>query len=65
MHRWMLLLALAAALLMALARKRLNLSLLRQAMEAGRVSGVHHRGRWIDVGTHERLAEVERQLTEG
>ncbi|MDH0291464.1 nucleotidyltransferase family protein [Pseudomonas sp. GD04087] len=39
--------------------------LLRQAMEAGRVSGVHHRGRWIDVGTHERLAEVERQLTEG
>ncbi|MBB4867368.1 MurNAc alpha-1-phosphate uridylyltransferase [Pseudomonas nitritireducens] len=39
--------------------------LLRQAMEAGRVSGVHHRGRWIDVGTHERLAEVERQLAEG
>lgn len=38
--------------------------LLRQAMEAGRVSGVHHRGRWIDVGTHERLAEVERQLAE-
>lgn len=39
--------------------------LLRQAMQAGRVSGVHHRGRWIDVGTHERLAEVERQLAEG
>ncbi|TLP75970.1 nucleotidyltransferase family protein [Pseudomonas nitroreducens] len=39
--------------------------LLRRAMEAGRVSGVHHRGRWIDVGTHERLAEVERQLAEG
>ncbi|MDN6856748.1 nucleotidyltransferase family protein [Pseudomonas sp. CAN2814] len=39
--------------------------LLRQAMAAGRVSGVHHRGRWIDVGTHERLAEVERQLAEG
>ena len=38
--------------------------LLRQAMEARRVSGVHHRGRWIDVGTHERLAEVERQLAE-
>lgn len=38
--------------------------LLRQAMQAGRVSGVHHRGRWIDVGTHERLAEVERQLAE-
>lgn len=39
--------------------------LLRQAMQAGRVSGVHHCGRWIDVGTHERLAEVERQLAEG
>ncbi|MFS2123960.1 N-acetylmuramate alpha-1-phosphate uridylyltransferase MurU [Pseudomonas sp. Pseusp97] len=39
--------------------------LLRRAMEAGRVSGVHHHGRWIDVGTHERLAEVERQLAEG
>lgn len=38
--------------------------LLRKAMESGRVSGVHHRGRWIDVGTHERLAEVERQLAE-
>lgn len=38
--------------------------LLRLAMQAGRVSGVHHRGRWIDVGTHERLAEVERQLAE-
>ncbi|MFV3366593.1 N-acetylmuramate alpha-1-phosphate uridylyltransferase MurU [Pseudomonas sp. NY15435] len=39
--------------------------LLRQAMAAGRVSGAHHRGRWIDVGTHERLAEVERQSAEG
>ncbi|MHB9796574.1 N-acetylmuramate alpha-1-phosphate uridylyltransferase MurU [Pseudomonas sp. MT3] len=39
--------------------------LLRQAMEAGRVSGVQHRGRWVDVGTHERLADVERQLAEG
>lgn len=38
--------------------------LLRKAMQSGRVSGVHHRGRWIDVGTHERLAEVERQLAE-
>lgn len=38
--------------------------LLRNAMAAGQVSGEHHRGRWIDVGTHERLAEVERQLEE-
>ncbi|MNO64928.1 D-glycero-alpha-D-manno-heptose 1-phosphate guanylyltransferase [compost metagenome] len=36
--------------------------LLRAAMAAGRVSGVHHRGQWVDVGTHERLAEVERRL---
>jgi len=39
--------------------------LLRQAMDAGRVSGVQHAGRWVDVGTHERLADVERQLAEG
>lgn len=36
--------------------------LLRQAMAAGRVNGEYFQGRWIDVGTHERLAEVERLL---
>ena len=36
--------------------------LLRQAMAAGQVSGERHHGRWVDVGTHERLAEVERIL---
>lgn len=36
--------------------------LLRQAMDAGQVSGEHFRGRWVDVGTHERLAEVEQML---
>jgi MurNAc alpha-1-phosphate uridylyltransferase len=36
--------------------------LLRQAMAAGLVSGEHFRGRWVDVGTHERLADVERLL---
>ncbi|AYC31334.1 nucleotidyltransferase family protein [Pseudomonas cavernae] len=36
--------------------------LLRQAMAAGQVSGERFAGRWVDVGTHERLAEVERQL---
>lgn len=36
--------------------------LLREAMAAGRVSGELHEGRWVDVGTHERLAEVERLL---
>ena len=33
--------------------------LLRQAMAEGAVSGEHYHGNWIDVGTHERLAEVE------
>lgn len=33
--------------------------LLRQAMAEGAVSGEHYSGRWVDVGTHERLAEVE------
>ncbi|NWL75885.1 mannose-1-phosphate guanylyltransferase [Pseudomonas taiwanensis] len=36
--------------------------LLRQAMAAGRVTGERFAGRWVDVGTHERLAEVERLL---
>lgn len=38
--------------------------LLRKAIAAGRVSGEHYRGQWVDVGTHERLAEVERLLAE-
>ena len=36
--------------------------LLRAAMAEGRVGGEHFAGRWIDVGTHERLADVERLL---
>ncbi len=36
--------------------------LLRAAMAEGRVSGEHFHGRWVDVGTHERLAEVEQLL---
>ena len=36
--------------------------LLREAMRAGRVMGTHHRGRWSDVGTPQRLAELERQV---
>lgn len=35
--------------------------LLRAAMEQGRVSGEHFAGRWLDVGTVERLAEAQRQ----
>lgn len=37
--------------------------LLRAAIAAGRVSGARHDGRWIDVGTPERLAELDRALT--
>ncbi|MDG9885585.1 nucleotidyltransferase family protein [Pseudomonas sp. GD04058] len=36
--------------------------LLRAAMADGKVSGEHFRGHWVDVGTLERLAEVERLL---
>lgn len=36
--------------------------LLREAMAEGLVSGEHFTGQWVDVGTHERLAEVERLL---
>lgn len=36
--------------------------LLRAAMRTGRVTGEHHRGRWTDVGTPERLAELDASL---
>lgn len=36
--------------------------LLRAAMHAGRVSGERHGGQWVDVGTPQRLAEIERTL---
>ncbi|MDR0211781.1 MAG: nucleotidyltransferase family protein [Pseudomonas putida] len=38
--------------------------LLRHAMGEGRVSGEHFQGHWVDVGTLERLAEVERLIGE-
>ena len=37
--------------------------LLRDAMAAGKVRGQLHTGRWIDVGTPQRLAELDRELT--
>lgn len=36
--------------------------LLRAAMRDGRVSGERHGGRWVDVGTPERLAELDHAL---
>jgi len=36
--------------------------LLRAAMHSGRVGGEHHTGQWIDVGTPQRLAEIEQGL---
>lgn len=36
--------------------------LLKQAMQQGRVTGEHFRGRWMDVGTPERLRELDREI---
>ena len=36
--------------------------LLRDAMRAGRVGGRRHAGRWFDIGTPERLGELDRLL---
>jgi len=35
---------------------------LDESVAAGRVSGEHHAGAWLDVGTPERLAELDRLL---
>jgi MurNAc alpha-1-phosphate uridylyltransferase len=37
--------------------------LLRAAMQRGRVSGELHQGRWVDVGTPLRLAELDDELS--
>jgi MurNAc alpha-1-phosphate uridylyltransferase len=36
--------------------------LLRREIERERVTGEHHRGRWFDIGTPERLSELDRLL---
>jgi N-acetyl-alpha-D-muramate 1-phosphate uridylyltransferase len=38
--------------------------LLFAAMDQGLVGGLRHQGRWLDVGTPERLAELDRMLSE-
>jgi len=42
--------------------KRQLAALLRPAMAQGRVSGEHHGGQWMDIGTPERLAALDRLL---
>jgi MurNAc alpha-1-phosphate uridylyltransferase len=37
--------------------------LLRAQVAEGCVSGEHHTGRWMDVGTPQRLAELDRQIS--
>lgn len=45
--------------------KRQLAALLKPAMAEGHVSGEHHRGLWMDIGTPQRLAELERLLSAG
>jgi MurNAc alpha-1-phosphate uridylyltransferase len=37
-------------------------AVLRPQIAAGRVTGEHFRGRWLDVGTPERLADLDASL---
>ncbi len=37
--------------------------ILREAMAQHQVKGLHHRGIWMDIGTPERLAELDQMLT--
>lgn len=38
---------------------------LRQAMSRNRVAGLYHPGHWVDVGTPERLGELDQRLRAG
>lgn len=35
---------------------------LKNAMAEGKVQGLHHRGQWLDIGTPQRLAELDQYL---
>lgn len=39
--------------------------ILRDAMSRGRVMGLHHTGQWMDIGTPDRLRELDRKLKGG
>ena len=54
----------APALFAPVARgtKRQLVALLRPVMARARVSGEHHRGTWMDIGTPQRLAALDRLL---
>jgi N-acetyl-alpha-D-muramate 1-phosphate uridylyltransferase len=39
--------------------------LLRRAMSEGSVSGIRYQGEWVDVGTPERLHELDERLRDG
>jgi len=45
--------------------KRPLAPLLRQAMQAGQVSGQHLQQAWVDVGTIERLEQLDQQIRAG
>ncbi len=38
------------------------LPLLKRAIAAGRLQGQHHTGQWLDIGTPDRLAALNRKL---
>ncbi len=47
------------------AGKRPLAPLLRNAMQAGRVAGVHCTSAWVDVGTPERLQQLDQAIRQG
>lgn len=42
--------------------KQALVAIMREAMQDGLISGEHHHGVWQDIGTPERLAELDRSL---
>lgn len=38
--------------------------LLDAGIDQGRITGERHAGRWVDVGTPQRLAELDKELSQ-